>query len=282
MNEVALSRPLRNRLRLPLWAGVLLILLGWQAQIVHGTVASLQAQGDYIAVAADSLTVGSSRTTCKIAVLGDQIVFAASGIAGNKGDKDTSWNVFDLARQEYSAPRISDERVIRKVAEDYGRRIADKLNQELKSDHGHDLLTYLLSGNGIAGQAIFAGFDQKHQRDLVEVDVGIRSREKPVIETSIRILAEDGTPANDVIGAFRISEEYKLQQSERSRVWRHRLKVRSRKLQLKDRLALEAETIVALTTRYNPEYAQPPIDIVLISRGGGATWIHRKNECRLH
>lgn len=278
MNKLAMSRVCRRSLRQQSLPVLLLIAFTLQTGLALGTVVSLQAEGDYIALSADSSVVGDSRRPCKIAVLGDQIVFAPSGIAGHPDE----WNAFQIARHEFSAlARTQDDRLIQKLADTYGQRFADKINRDLKADDSGELLSYLLNGSGIAGEAIFAGFNQKHQRVIVQVNVGLHTREERAVQYSTQLISSDDAHEMLVIGDSRIVQEYESNITARSKTWRRALTIKSRNRELKDRLAAKAEEMVALTAKYDPTYVQRPSDVVLVTRNHGATWIRRKPECAL-
>lgn len=140
---------------------------------MHGTLDTLQASSDYIVLAADSL-IQNAAQTCKIAVLGDQIVFASSGISART--LTPTWDTYEIARRQYAdLKENSQDDLIRKLAEGYGERLAEHLNRDLERSGSGELLSYIGQRNGEVGRAILAGFSgRRHQRTIAEVTVGMR------------------------------------------------------------------------------------------------------------
>jgi hypothetical protein len=202
-------------------------------------------------------------------VFGDQIVFGFAGISGNSIPRKRSWDAFSIARKEYSilAKRPSDD-LIQKLAAAYGKRYAEKISEGMNDPK---LLAYLLERKGEAGQAIFAGFNRKGQRVIVEVVAGTRF--------TTRLIPGDNTVATDVLGENGIAEEYAAQETQRSKDWLDSLVLKSKGMDLQDRLILQAEAIVGLTAKYHPDRVAEPTDAVLVTRNRGVKWIDRKAEC---
>jgi hypothetical protein len=267
------------------------LLFPWtlQAQYVSGTVVVLEAGGDYIAIAADSLRLGPSpgqvsHGYCKIVNLSDQLVFAAAGISGYPGARVPSdiWSVYEIAKQEYSelANGHTDD-LVQKLAAVYGERVSGKINNGLKRDSSGSLWSYVSSQNEV-GAAIFAGFDDQHRRVIVEVKVGIQVPGARVVGYSTKFIPGDETVDTEVIGDTRISQELTAGQTQRSRGWHSAMSLQSSVLDLKDRLLFGAERIGELTAKHDPDYVGLPIDVVLVTRGRGITWVHRKPICSFH
>jgi hypothetical protein len=201
--------------------------------------------------------------------LGDQIVFGLAGISGRSSPSKTSWDAFNIVRKEFSMlAKHPDDHLIEKLAHVYSKRYTEKINQDMSNP---ELLSYVMKQGGDAGQAIFAGFNKKHQRVIVEVTAGTRS--------STHLIPGNDTVETRVLGDNGIAEEYFTGETARSRDWLKTLKIESEGMGLKDRLTLQAEAIVGLTAKYHPENVGGPIDVVLVTRSGGVEWIRRNEEC---
>jgi len=257
------------------------------AQYVHGTVVALEYSGDYIAIAADSLRIGPgpgevSHAACKIVVLGDQLVFAASGLSSHpraaKIPGSNAWNVGDFARQEYAAlGNRRNDQWIQKLAAAYGERLSSQINHDLKVEHNGLLMTYLTKQGG-GGAAVFAGFDEKHQRVIVEVTVSIQSPGARV-GYATKVLPGDTEEGTEVLGDTAIAQELAAGTTERAREWRSAMLLQPPGQSLKDRLLVAAESVAEWTAKYGPDHVGLPIDVILVTRRHGVTWVHRKTAC---
>lgn len=258
------------------------------APYLHGSVAVLQAGGDYIVVAADSMRVGPRRgqvsyQACKVFALGNQLVYAAVGISSKQYEEGSAflsnWKTADLARQEYDyfAKRHA-EPLIENVAAGYGRELAAKINHDLKMDSSGRVRSFLWSNQG-AGRALFAGFDEKHQRVILEVNVAFSAAgAREVTFTSTPHPGNDNAVAQ-VIGDTSVAEEYAEGRTERSRGWRTALQLENAGLGLKDQMIIATAKIAELTEKNNPSQVGGPIDVILVTRKAGITWVRRKAGC---
>ena len=258
------------------------------AQYVHGTVVVLEDGGDYVAIATDSLRLGPgpgevSHSACKIVVLSDQFVFVASGLSGRpaiaKSPGSRPWNVDDIAREEYTA--LGKERTdqwIQKVAAAYGERLSSQINQDLQFAPIPPLMDYLTKQGGGGAAAVFAGFDEKHQRVVVEVKVSIQVPGSHVGYTT-KLLPGDSTEGTEVVGDTAIAQELAAGRTERAREWRSALLLQPPGQSLKDRLLVAAESVAEWTAKYDPNQVGLPIDVILVTRNRGVTWVRRKTAC---
>lgn len=252
---------------------------------------AVEAAGDYIAVAADSLRLGPapgqvSHQACKIAKLSNQLVFAASGVSAyadvHKTAHSDVWNAHQIAEQAYSAlENKRPDHLIEKLAEIYGEQLSNKINDGLKRDHGGQLLSLFSSREGGA-EAIFAGFDEQHHRVIVVVTVGVQVAGAHVVGHSVKYLTGDESWETEVIGDTTIARELSSRKTERSQGWHNAILLRSTGLPLKDRLPFEVERIGQLTAENDPLYVGGPIDVILVTRQRGVTWVYRKPACSVH
>jgi hypothetical protein len=259
-----------------------------RAQYVSGSVVVLEDGGDYIVIAADSLRLGPgpgqvSHAACKIVKLNDQIVFAASGLTGRPGIAKTpgsdTWNVKDIARQEYTALRKKRvDQLIQKLAAGYGQRLSDLINHDLRLEPDGPLMTYL-SEHGGGGAALFAGFDEQHQRVIVEVTVGIQGPGARGVGYTTKLRPNDDAGGTEVLGDTAIAQELAAGRTQRAQEWRSAMLLQPPGLSLKDKLLVGAESVAEWTAKYDPDHVGGPIDVILVTRKRAVTWVRRKPEC---
>jgi hypothetical protein len=261
------------------------------AQYASGTVVVLEVGGDYIVVAADSLRLGPgpgqvSHSACKILKLSDQFVFAASGLEAHPGIAKTlgsnAWNVKDIAKQEYAAlGKKHTDQWIQKLAAAYGERLSGQINHDLKLEPtGGPLMTYLTKHQG-GGAAVFAGFDEKLQRVIVEVKVAIQSPGARSVGYTTKLLPSDSAGGTEVLGDTAIAQELAAGRSQRAQEWRSAMLLQSPAGSLKDSLIVGAESVAEWTAKYDPGLVGGPIDVILVTRKRGVTWVRRKQSCAL-
>jgi len=262
-------------------AVVLLVSVGANAQLVTGSIAVLQSAGDYIVISADSKSFsqqGVSYHRCKVVALDDQLVYAATGYTSRGDTKGVrsprAWDASEIVKQEYrSLLKTPRHEHYRKLAEIYGTRLAARLNDPVKA-HPEEGWPMLLAA------AVFAGFDEKQQRVVIEVKV----ERKSDIGVSEVGFSTKIFPAGDavfalVIGETDVAQEFAAGRTFRSQSWRNGLEVEVAGLGMKERLVAGAEKIVQLTAKYQPSLVGGPMDTVLVSRNMGVKWIRRKTEC---
>lgn len=262
---------------------VLVTLLGCapvRAQFVHGSIAVLQSGGDDIIIAADSLGLsrsGVSLHRCKISVLDDQLVIAATGYTSRKDASGigTSWEASELARQEYqSLAKIPRHQLIPKLAQTFGADLAGRLGDSVKT-HPKEGWPSLMAG------ILFAGFDENQQRVIIEVTV----RKKTVngvdrgAEYTTKTLPAGDSIFAEIVGETSIAEEFVAGKTQRSQSWRSEMALKTSGLNTENSLEVGAEEIVELTGRYAPQLVGGPTDLVLVKRKAGVKWLRRKPEC---
>jgi hypothetical protein len=248
---------------------------GATAQLSLGSIVVLQSADDYLVVAADSKNLsakGVSLHSCKVDALDDQLVFANTGYGSYAGVRG-KWDAISLARQHYhqfaKAPR---HELILALAEAYGADLAAKLEPDVKA-HPEEGWPQVLA------TALFAGFDEKRQRIVIEVNVHQVRRNGGGVEYSTRHFPPSDAAYAEVMGETSIAEEFAAGRTLRSQSWRKELDLQVQGLAVKERLITGAEKIVELTARYQPSLVGGAVDTALVSRKTGVVWIHRKPEC---
>jgi len=247
----------------------------------------VEAGGDYIAIAADSFRLGPGRgevshAACKIVRLSDQLVFAASGISSRQGSAGApftdTWNASDIARHEHAAlANKPTDHLIQKLAAAYGESLAARINHDLTLEPEGPLMSYVTRQGG-GGAAIFAGFDDRHERVIVEVTVRTLVAGARTVGYTTKLLPGNDTEETEVVGDTTIAQELAAGRTERSRNW-HSAMLLQTGLGLKDRLLAGAESVAEWTAQYDPEHVGAPIDVILVTRRRGVTWVRRKPEC---
>ena len=255
------------------------------AQLATGSIVVLESSGDYIAMAADSKSVsikGTSLHRCKIVALDDGLIYAATGYTSNFGGRRfgnrESWDASDIARLEYRLlARDSRHELILKLAEDYGASIAGRLKSDVKS-HPREGWPWSLT------TALFAGFDETHQRVVVEVTVhqGTNVGADQKVGYSTKLFPANDLRYAEVVGETSIAQEYVASSTPRSQAWREDLAIRTAGFRLKELLISDVENMVELTSKFTPSLVGGPVDAILLSRkvgDAGVTWVRRKPEC---
>ncbi|HTT19487.1 MAG TPA: hypothetical protein VMG82_11100 [Candidatus Sulfotelmatobacter sp.] len=176
------------RCRIRFAATCTLMLIGCASgQLSVGSIAVLQSADDYLVIAADSKRLsakGVSLHSCKVDALDEQLVFAITGYSSYSGVRG-NWDAISVARQHYrQLAKTPRHELISALAETFGRDIAAKLEPDVRG-HPEEGWPQTL------GTAIFAGFDEQHQRVVVEVNIHQvrRSRGGVAVSYSTRPLA---------------------------------------------------------------------------------------------
>jgi hypothetical protein len=246
-----------------------------KCQLSFGSVAVLQSADDYIVLAADSLRLsakGRSLHSCKVDALDAQLVFADTGYGEYAGVRG-KWDAVALARQHYhqleKAPR---HELIPALAEAYGADLAAKLKPDVTT-HPEEGWPQVLQ------TALLAGFDEAHERVVIEVNVHQLRRDQGGVGYSTKRLPAGDAHYAEILGETSIAEELVAGRTLRSQSWRSGLNFQMQGLGVKEGLIAEAENIVKLTSKYEPSLVGGAVDTVLVSRKIGVAWIHRKQEC---
>ncbi len=244
-------------------------------QLSFGSIAVLQSADDYLVIAADSKNLsaqGVSLHRCKVDALDNQLIFANTGYRTYAGVRG-KWDAVALARQHYhqlaKAPR---HELISALAEAYGADLAAKLEPDVKA-HPEEGWPQIL------GTALFAGFDEKRQRVVIEVNIHQVQRDGGGVGYSTKRLPASDAVYDEVVGETSIAEEFAAGRTLRSQSWRNGLDFQVKGLAVKERLIAGSEKVVELTATYQPSVVGGAIDTVLVSRKTGVEWIHRKPEC---
>lgn len=246
-----------------------------KGQLSFGSIAVLQSADDYLVVAADSKNLsakGVSLHCCKVDALDDQLVFAETGYGSYTGVRG-KWDAISLARQHYHQfAKTPRHELISALAEAYAADLAAKLEPDVKA-HPEERWPQVLA------TALFAGFDEKRQRVVIEVNVHQVRRDGVGVEYSTRHFPASDAAYAEIMGETSIVEEFAAGRTLRSQSWRNGLDFQVRSLGVKERLIAGAEYVIELTAKYQPSVVGGPVDTVVVSRKAGVVWVHRKPEC---
>jgi hypothetical protein len=257
-------------------AGFALVLVpGARAQLSFGSIAVLQSAGDYLVIAADSKNLsakGVSLLACKVDALDDQLIFASTGYGSYAGVRG-KWDAIALARQHYhqlaNLPRAD---MISALAEAYGGDLAARFEPDIKAHSKEGWPQILVT-------AVFAGFDEKRQRVVIEVNLHQVRRDGGEVAYSTKRLPASDADYAEILGETSIAEEFAAGRTLRSQSWRNQLDFQVQGLGVKERMIAGAEKIIQLTAKYEPSVVGGAVDTVLVSRKAGVKWVHRKPEC---
>jgi hypothetical protein len=139
----------------------------WGMQIQHGTVVVIFYSRDRVVLAADSRVTDSGPgaphqdNQCKVADLGRETIFAASGFTRYNFGPDQGMPAFDVFREAASvsrSPKAGTPDRARAMAESWGHSVKDALDTGL-TRHPREVLTLLHGKSTQLAGAIFAGRD---------------------------------------------------------------------------------------------------------------------------
>src|ERR1022692_704454 len=253
-----------------------------------GTIVIAQWTRDEIVIAADSREINGSSysdSSCKIAALGNKLVFSASGRIGARDPVTNKllWDGVTIAHKEFLAisNNGASDHLAKRLAEAWG--FAEK---EQFERHGEVVLRGLEDNKITSG--IFADFERDGTLSVVEEHV---TYEK-LVDGSVRI-KDDSDPVDpsatpvDILGRSEIVTELLDRKTSRAIAWRKKLRL---KLDATDDPLLENAidwvqlTIDNLSKTKRDSHGVPfsvvgpPIAAIRLVRGANTEWI-RKGKC---
>ena len=266
---------------------ILTVRLGASAQVQSGSVVAITSSKDEIVIAADSRRlIGDSYTdsACKIAALGNKLIFAAVGDTGFGPSGAIEWDAQTVARNEFA--RLETEHTAHDwtldLAKAWGNAAKTKV-QELLTKYGKDVFDQ----KSIMG-AVFAGIDKNGEVSLVGSAVDYQATEQggllatsrfyPIAPGKILVLGENEI-ADELFNASTVSgAELRQEAAEDAKDSKNS----------KDSTVLMAIEVVKLTIEHHSgkinngrleHTVGGPIDAVVLSHSTGIRWIQRKNIC---
>lgn len=260
------------------------------AQSISGTIVVLNSSQDEIVVAADSRSV--NRVTyldneCKIAALGNKLVFSASNITGYGRllSGQHAWEANAVARKEFL--RLTREQTTQNLPLELAKAWGEDVKEQIRADLIRDR-EGVLSGikDNVLTNGLFAGFDAGGILIVTgQVTYRITDDGKPITDFSIRNIFTK-PPIKWIMGETQIADEYRFAQTPRAIRWQQEIAARFRPGE--DPIAFNAIELVALTIKYHFGGATNgplmstvggAIDAVRLTRTKGIQWIHRKDNC---
>jgi hypothetical protein len=277
------------------------LLLGvWQysafAQIyTHGSVVVIYFDQDKIAIAADSRGVGTDPfvapddTQCKLAALGEHILFADVGVPGMKTGFPqfpvpgiNEWDNLEEARNAYRIALYSGHDVLIQTAKEWAYRLALRWGNLYRWEPltVRDLAK---RGNGIITQGTFGGLTDKGKLTPIQVDIVLdEGRKDAVFFHGREITCPRTFCATGVIDAFL---EYRDSVDPISNGPSVRAQHEEQEWAVKERSIVPADRPVRKTMRFVELQFESPlvggaIDAAEISNRGQIRWVAQKKECK--
>lgn len=264
----------------------LVLCLPINAQMQAGTIVYVQWSQDEIVLAADSRFVRGdsySDTSCKIGVVGSDIVFGGSGKQGRVGpDGVLEWTGSAVAGQEFlrlSKEGASYPPTLKSLAEAWGRAM------KIELEKGGPAIFVGLGKDRIIASGFFARFDNGTLSTMVE-DVSA----EPSANGNYKIVLSNKVPdktAAFFMGHNEIIQELVAHQTEEARQWLFDL--RKAMEAASDPLAAGTIEVVQLTIDHLPKtlfdkngipfsVVGPPVAAVRLRRNNSVEWI-QKGKC---
>lgn len=256
----------------------LIMSLTTEAQTQSGTIVYTQWSQDEIVIAADSRTVQGnsySDTACKIAALGNEIVFGSSGHMVSFGPNGTlKWSGPTIANQEFLRLATKDAS-LKSLAEAWGRAVKVELEKD-----GPRAFTDL-GKDRILGIGFFAGFEKNGTLSAAaEIIVA-----EPSPDGHYRIVLYPRVPASGyTLGYAEVISEMSAHQTPEALQWISQLR---RAVETASNPLVEGTVeIVQLTIDHLPKTridvnavpfseVGPPIAALRLHRGHEVEWIKR-------
>ena len=91
----------------------------------------------------------------------------------------------------------------------------------------------------------------------------------------------DSAGGTEVLGDTAIAQELAAGRSQRAQEWRSAMLLQPPGQSLKDSLIVGSESVAEWTAKYDPGSVGGPIDVILVTRKHGVTWVRRKQSCGL-
>ena len=262
-----------------------------ESQTLSGTIVVAVHTRRNVAVAADSRLTGNEHhftdKGCKIAVLGGNLVFAATGFRGEhrkKVPRRFRFDIYEEARKlvtSLDAGRESGKPgAVKKIADKWADVVAEKFNAAAPWAL-EDWLA--LMDNDILADAIFSGLEPNG--DAVVAIAVIRYQgpsSSPVAKPEVADhKAEAGGIGHaDARGKGKVADEYIHRTTDRARLENIRWNEWSKE-DPHNFHARVAARLVELSIQYHPDAKSlgRPTDVVTLTPANGILWVQRKPNC---
>ena len=273
-----------------LWIALLAIRLAANAQIQSGSIVVVTSSKDEIVVAADSRRiVGQSYvdTGCKIAALGNKLIFAAVGNTGlGPPNGRASWDAQTLARNEFV--RLEEKHATHDWTLDLAKAWGNATKIKVQESLTRSGKTFLagLDGNEIMSAA-FAGFGKEGDVSLIRSVIAYRTTKHGFLATNNfePVLIAPGE--QKVLGEGEIAAEIGGSSPTAAQL-RQEAEADAKSGRWTDPGVFWAIETVKLTIKHHVGKMKNgrimsnvggKIDAVSLSRSNGIHWIQRKDNC---
>jgi hypothetical protein len=273
-------------------------------QVHHGTVGVIYFTGDKIVMAADSRDTKvmhgqflTEDSACKVASLGGDTVYVASGAIGYshnvENDPVPEWLNIDEAHRAYTETFDkfgTGKGHVEDTANEWGSLVAYRFNY-LNTFHpeliGQAQQVQTLGADGAIAAAMFGGVDKGGNLVLFQSRIKVRSRSfLPPIQT-LSLISQDltaetmsvGCPKSFcAIGEIEIFKEFIGGTSQRAmdeaRTWKPPKRSRPENFDI-----LKTMRFVELTISLHGVDVGGPIDALQLNKDGTVRWFARKKNC---
>lgn len=269
------------------------------AQVPSGSVVVVNFGEDKIVIAADSRMVSSGSwftkppddTFCKIATLGDKLVFASVRDVGRNNptnyDLVGNWNNIKIAREVWAAHPRNDktaEAWLQEVAEDWGEIVAKHWRWDFLFNHA-EVVDAAARENGVFTIAMFITMDggTVHMRTVLIAF----TPNKPVpidkvigngLGAGLCWTCGKNNPRACALGELGIVEEFCKGTTERSKIepWI----IDSPLPPTAGEDARRTVRLVELTAKYVPAVVGGKVDVLELDKTESIRWLTVKSNCR--
>jgi len=255
------------------------------AQITTGTIGVIYYTNDKIIMAADSRGTSSDGTRtdaeCKIAALGNDMIFVSTGVGGyDSGDPRSptrSWRNADEAHRVYERLSAGGSRhpSVAEVASEWSNIIVrnemflyERIPQQVLDAATDSVLT----------EAMFGGTADDGSLLVISTDIVVHPDASPPITAEIGMELPPGSVG--VIGKKEIFSEFFQVASDRAKAEAARWEKESARFPTDDREFFRMLRLIDLTITYDQSgEVGGAIDAVELGLGKGIRWRQRKAVC---
>ena len=254
------------------------------AQITTGTVGVIYYTNDKIIMAADSRGTSSDGTRtdaeCKIAALGNDMIFVSTGVGGyDSGDPRSptrSWRNADEAHRVYDRLSAGGRHPsVAEVASEWSNIIVrnETFLYERIPQQVLDAAT-----DGVLTEAMFGSTADDGSLTLISTDIVVHAGGSPPVTAEIGMELPPGSVG--VIGKKDIFSEFFQATSERAKAEAARWEVESASFPPEDSELFRMIRLIDLTITYDQSgEVGGPIDALELEHGKGIRWRQRKAIC---
>lgn len=253
----------------------------------HGTIVVTYFSDDQIAMAADSrgsfnnYFLPPNDKQCKLAALGEQIIFASVGTTGwETTPRDVFTHRFENTEEAVKAFRFSVKDGERDILNRTARAWKEHLASEWKwlaIFNPADVFEAAKRGNGKIAQGLFAGRTEDGKLALIEVNIALDMRRWMLFASD----GYRGCPRHIcATGQPDIAIEYRDELTPRARTENQRWAKERSLISSEDIPSAEAVRLVRLTIEQSESVeVGGEIDVITLTKDGSIRWGNHKENC---